>query len=131
MPLTGKANPNSLMSIFSITITLHQSLHGPRVCLYSPLNLYSRASQTLLSTPEADLEKSRRYSMSIGASTNHRRIRVICLIISLFCFLAAVPCVVVEALAAFHVQFCDGEDLMMLYVSDILGLCHTLYSEHS
>lgn len=35
------------------------------------------------------------------------------------------PCIVFEALAAFHIQFCDGEDLMMLYVGapDLFHLC--------
>jgi hypothetical protein len=36
-------------------------------------------------------------------------------LISLVCFILAIVTVVMEAFAAFSIQFCDGEDLMMLY----------------
>lgn len=41
-------------------------------------------------------------------SENHLRI-------SILCFLLAVPAVTIEVFALFSIQFCDGEDLMMLY----------------
>jgi len=42
-------------------------------------------------------------------------IRQKCFYISLICFALSVAATIVEAFAAFNIQFCDGEDLMMLY----------------
>src|SRR6202021_1520377 len=48
-------------------------------------------------------------------TTQHMQIRRKCLLISLICFILALAAVIMEAFAAFNIQFCDGEDLMMLY----------------
>lgn len=70
-----------------------------------------RASRTL-TEPERALE-----SGSNAIRTTHTHIRNRCLLVSMMCSLVAIPAVVIEAFAAFSIEFCDGEDLMMLYVS--------------
>jgi len=45
----------------------------------------------------------------------HEKVRRRCLIISLFCFVLTLAAVIFEVFAALNIEYCDGEDLMMLY----------------
>lgn len=44
-----------------------------------------------------------------------QNVRQNCLVVSFICFVLGVAAVLFEAFALFAIQFCDGEDLMMLY----------------
>src|SRR5258706_11552830 len=45
----------------------------------------------------------------------HRAVRKKCFLVSILCFFFALISVIMEAFAALSIQFCDGEDIMMLY----------------
>ncbi len=63
-----------------------------------------RASQTLADPETGPLEAS-----------THNKVRLQCLVISLVCAIVSLGAVVIETMALFNIQYCDGEDLATLY----------------
>ncbi|KAI0997814.1 hypothetical protein K3495_g10375 [Podosphaera aphanis] len=64
-------------------------------------------------------EATKKLPIEIATSEEHiisvRRVRIKYLSLVSLCLCVSATCLVFECFAAFHIEYCDGEDLMMLY----------------